>query len=94
MGLFGGRMGLGAIDDLIDIVDGFFLAGAAPENEDAGHQVEVRIVFVVGGAAVGLFFHDQAGDADGLGTMAAKNAAEILLKSFYGHRDSSLDSVG
>src|SRR6266852_3485018 len=57
-------MGLGAIDDLIDIVDGFSLAGAAPENEDAGHQVEVRIVFVVGSAAVGLFFYDQVRDEE------------------------------
>jgi hypothetical protein len=67
------------VDDLIDGVDRFAFAGAATENEDAGHELIVDLA-VVGLGRIGcvFFFAYKARDADGLAAVAAQDTAGMV----------------
>ena len=43
-----GNVGKGAVDNLIDGVDRFFLTGPATKNENLGDEVILHIVGIVG----------------------------------------------
>jgi hypothetical protein len=82
----GGREG--AIYDLIDGVDGFLFAGAAPQNKNARDEM---VVGVTGVAALAFVLHDEGRHTDGLSTAATQDSTKILTGGFGGHQDNSFD---
>lgn len=79
-------MGEGAIDDLIDCVDRFFLTSAATKNENLGDEVILHIVGIVGKMGRGLSLRNQVRDAHRLSTAAAEDSPEMLSGGGGRHR--------
>jgi hypothetical protein len=71
-------VGEGAIDDLIDCVDRFFLTSAATKNENLGDEVILHIAGIVGKLGGGLSLRNQVRDAHGLSATAAEDSPEML----------------
>ena len=77
-----GNLGEGAVDDLVDGIDGFTFTGTAAKYEDAGYEMKLRIVSLTQTVYFIFFLADNAGDANWFATMAAKNTAEMLTDRF------------
>ena len=79
----------GAVDDLVDGVDGLSFAGTAAENKNARDEVVVHIICVVKRVRLRIPLHDESRNADGFATTAAENSAEILSHCLCCHGDCS-----
>jgi len=77
-----GNLGEGAVDDLVDGIDGFTFTGTAAKYEDAGYEMKLRIVSLLQTVHFIFFLADNAGNANWFATMAAKNTAEMLTDGF------------
>jgi len=75
-GIPGRRRSQRTIDDLVDGVNRFPLAGTAPKNKNLGNKMEMRVIRVVA-LALSIFAEDNAGYADWLPTMAAKHSSKV-----------------
>ncbi len=87
----GGCQGIGIVDDLIDGVDGLAFARAAADVEDPGDQMVVNVAGIGEGLEFGFLLHDEGGNSNGLGTMTAKNGAELIRHCGRCHENDSLD---
>jgi hypothetical protein len=89
-----GDLGEGAVDNLIDGVDRFLLAGAATENEYLRYEVILRVVRVVRVMRRGLPLRNHFWDAYRLSTTTAKDSSEVLSgNGGCRHRQNSLDKI-
>jgi len=90
---FGRKRSKGTIDNLIDGVDGFSLAGTAPQNENARDKVEVDIIGVVVSLTLAVLSQHDTGNADRLATMTAQNSTKLFRRRSGCHEHNSFEQI-
>ena len=87
--------GEGAINNLVDRVNGFPFAGTAAKNKDTGDQaVLLVIITIVLPVAFTVLPKNNARYADGLPTVATMDSAEMGGRCNSRHDDDSLRTHG
>jgi len=78
------------VNDLIDGINGFALAGTAADVEDAGNELVVNIVAIAGNLELAFPATYERGDANGLSTMTAQYSAKTFRHNRRCHENDSL----